>query len=250
MADRPPGPNRIMSASSDARLTERRPAIPAALLKSGVVAIARATTAEHIAAAAETIVAEGITCIEVALTTPNAVPAIASLVRRLGEHACVGAGTVLTRSQARACVDVGAQFLVAPSLVPDVVGFCVAAGVPCLPGAFTPSEVVAAWESGASAVKLFPAALGGPRYLRDLRAPLPLIPLVPTGGVRADDAAEYLGAGAVAVGVGSPLFGDALVGGGLAELAERAARFVAAIRQSRTSSDTDSSVPPALGGRG
>ena len=250
MADRPSGPNRTMGASSGGHPTERRPAIPAELLESGVVAIARATTAEHIAAAAETIVAEGITCIEIALTTPNAVPAIASLVRRLGEHACVGAGTVLTRSQARACVDVGAQFLVAPSLVPDVVGFCVAAGIACLPGAFTASEIVAAWESGASAVKLFPAALGGPGYLRDLRAPLPLIPLVPTGGVRADDAAEYLDAGAVAVGVGSPLFGDALAGGGLAELAERAARFVTTIRRARKSSGNGPLAPPALGGGG
>lgn len=237
------GSDSTTSVPPGARPAERRPAIPAKLLESGVVAIARASTAEHIAAAAETIVAEGITCIEVALTTPEAVPAIASLVRRLGEHVCVGAGTVLTRSQARACVDVGAQFLVAPSLVPDVVGFCVAAGVACLPGAFTASEAVTAWESGASAVKLFPARLGGPRYLRDLRAPLPLIPFVPTGGVRADDAAEYLDAGAVAVGVGSPLFGDALAGGLLAELAERAARFVATVRQARGRSASGQIAP-------
>jgi 2-dehydro-3-deoxyphosphogluconate aldolase/(4S)-4-hydroxy-2-oxoglutarate aldolase len=117
--------------------------------------------------------------------------------------------------------------------VPEVVDAALADGVPCLPGALTPSEVVAVWNAGAAAVKLFPASIGGAQYLRDIRAPLPDIPLIPTGGVGIDDVAGYLEAGAVAVGLGSPLFGDALTDGDLGKLAARATRLLREVSRAR-----------------
>jgi 2-dehydro-3-deoxyphosphogluconate aldolase / (4S)-4-hydroxy-2-oxoglutarate aldolase len=210
-----------------------RAALPRELTDTGVVAIARSASTARICAAVDTLLTSGITCIELTMTMPGAVDAIAMLVKQFGASACIGAGTVLTRDQARACIDAGAAFLVAPSAVPEVVDVALADGVPCLPGALTPSEVVAAWQAGAAAVKLFPASIGGARYLHDIRAPLPDIPLVPTGGVGIDDVAGYLKAGAVAVGLGSPLFGDALADGDLGELASRAARLLRAVSEAR-----------------
>jgi 2-dehydro-3-deoxyphosphogluconate aldolase/(4S)-4-hydroxy-2-oxoglutarate aldolase len=214
-------------------MTVDRPALPAQLLDTGIVAIVRASSPSWVNVAVETLVGAGITCVELTLTMPDAVAGIAALARQFGADACIGAGTVITADQARTCIDAGAAFLVAPSTVPDVVEVAVAAGVPCLPGALTPSEIVAAWRSGASAVKLFPASLGGARYLRDVRAPLPDIPLVPTGGIDIDDAAGYIAAGAIAVGLGGPLFGDALRGGDLGALAGRAAALISTVRAAR-----------------
>jgi 2-dehydro-3-deoxyphosphogluconate aldolase/(4S)-4-hydroxy-2-oxoglutarate aldolase len=210
-----------------------RAALPRELTETGVVAIARAASTARVGAAVETLVTSGITCIELTMTMPGAIEAIAMLVKQFGASACIGAGTVLTRDQARACIDAGAAFLVAPSAVPEVVDVALADGVPCLPGALTPSEVVAAWNAGAAAVKLFPASIGGAQYLRDIRAPLPDIPLIPTGGVGIDDVAGYLAAGAVAVGLGSPLFGDALTGGDLGALADRASRLLHEVSRAR-----------------
>lgn len=210
-----------------------RPALPAELTSSGVVAIVRARSTTHVPAAVEAIVAAGITCVELTLTMPDALTSLASLVSRTGSAACIGAGTVLSAEQARACLDAGAKFLVAPSAVPDVVATAVAAGVPCLPGALTPSEIVSAWRSGAAAVKLFPASVGGVRYLRDVRAPLPGIALVPTGGVAIGDVADYLSAGAIAVGLGSPLFADVFDTGDIAALTARTRQVVDAVRRAR-----------------
>jgi 2-dehydro-3-deoxyphosphogluconate aldolase/(4S)-4-hydroxy-2-oxoglutarate aldolase len=211
-----------------------RPALPAELLDTGVVAIARAATTEWFDAAADTLVAAGITCIEVTLTMPGAVSCIEKLAARLGSAACIGAGTVLTATQARACVDAGARFLVSPNVATEVIDAALADAIPCLPGALTPSEIVAAWTSGAAAVKLFPASLGGVEYLRDVRAPLPDVPLIPTGGVGLDHVADYLRAGAVAVGLGSPLFRDVLTGGDLGALAHRARELCDAVRDGRS----------------
>lgn len=212
-----------------------RPALPPKLLETRVVAIARAPSTEKVAAAIETVIGAGITCVELTLTMPDALSSIAALVKRFGDDACIGAGTVLTREQAHECIDAGAAFLVAPSLVPDVVATAIESGIPCLPGALTPSEIVAAWSSGAAAVKLFPASVGGVSYLRDVRAPLPDIPLVPTGGVAIENVADYLRAGAVAVGLGGPLFGAALRDSAdadeLTALEDRANRLVAVVRE-------------------
>jgi len=207
--------------------------LPGELLATGVVAIARAASASRIEAAVEALVGAGVTCIEVPLTTPGAVATIASLITTYGGAACVGAGTVLTTEQASACIGAGAAFLVSPSAVPEVVELAGAHGVPCMPGALAPTEIVAAWRSGAAAVKLFPASLGGARYLRDVRAPLPDILLIPTGGIAIDDVTAYIDAGAIAIGVGGPLFGDALDGGDLAALAARGRRFLVVVAEAR-----------------
>jgi 2-dehydro-3-deoxyphosphogluconate aldolase/(4S)-4-hydroxy-2-oxoglutarate aldolase len=214
-------------------MAAERTALPPELLQTGVVAIARGTSTTWVAAAAETLVTAGVTCIELTLTMPGAVESVASLVAELGAAACIGAGTVLTADQARVCIDAGAAFLVAPSAVPEVVEIALARGVPCLPGALTPSEIVAAWQAGAAAVKVFPASIGGARYLRDVRAPFPDILLIPTGGVGIDDVAGYIDAGAAAVGLGGPLFGDALDDGDLRALATRAGRLLRAVSDAR-----------------
>ena len=211
-----------------------RPQLPAQLTATGVVAIARASSANRVVAAVETLVDAGVTCLELTMTMPGAVDNIAVLVKLLGESACVGAGTVLTTRQAGECIDAGAKFIVAPSAVPEVVEFASAQGIPVLPGALTPSEILASWVAGAAAVKVFPASAVGPQYLRDVRAPLPDIPLIPTGGVTIEDVPHYLDAGAVAVGMGSPLFGDALRDDGdLSALATRAKRLLDAVRAAR-----------------
>jgi 2-dehydro-3-deoxyphosphogluconate aldolase / (4S)-4-hydroxy-2-oxoglutarate aldolase len=144
---------------------------------------------------------------------------------------------VLTAAEAVAAIDAGARYLVTPALVPEVITTGLDRGVPVLAGALTPTEILAAYTAGASAVKVFPAALGGPAYLRLVRDPLPAIPLVPTGGVRLENVGDYLAAGAIAVGTGSQLTGDALRGGDLAALAERARRLVAAVSSASSSGD-------------
>jgi 2-dehydro-3-deoxyphosphogluconate aldolase/(4S)-4-hydroxy-2-oxoglutarate aldolase len=163
----------------------------------------------------------------VTFTTPRATDAIEALRARLPGSAVLGAGTVLDGRQAREALAAGATFLVTPAPCPDVVEEAVRRGVPALPGAFTPGEVLASWRAGASAVKVFPAASGGPGHIRDLRGPFPHIPLIPTGGIGVDDAAAYLAAGAVAVGLGSALTGR-LDGSGDADALRARARALLA----------------------
>jgi len=203
------------------------------LLETGVMAILRAPTAHYVERAAEVLIDAGITCIELTLTVPGALDAVARLAQNLPSGVALGVGTVTSAQQAADALNSGAGFLVSPAICPDVQSVAAARGVPHYPGAWTPSEVLTAWQGGAAAVKLFPAASGGPGHLRRLRDPLPDVPLVPTGGVALDDVSEYLQAGAVAVGVGTPLLGDALVGGDLAALAERARRLLDAVESGR-----------------
>jgi 2-dehydro-3-deoxyphosphogluconate aldolase/(4S)-4-hydroxy-2-oxoglutarate aldolase len=184
-----------------------RPPLPAALLDTRVVAVLRGDDPARVVEAGVALSAAGITCLEVTFTTPRATDAVAELRALLPESAALGAGTVLDAGQARDALAAGATFLVSPAPCPEVVEEAVRRNVPALPGAFTPGEILAAWRSGASAVKVFPAATGGPRHIRDLRAPFPGIPLIPTGGIGIDDAAAYLAAGALAVGLGSSLTG-------------------------------------------
>lgn len=185
-----------------------RPPIPSQLAQSRIVAILRGTTSAQVVAASRALVDGGVSCLEVTLTTEGALEAISELCSTLPGSVAVGAGTVLDAAQARAAIAAGATFLVSPAVCPDVIAAGNEAGVPSLPGAFTPTEILTAWRAGAAAVKLFPAASVGPDYLKLVRGPLADIPLVPTGGVRVADAASYLRAGAVAVGLGSTLVGD------------------------------------------
>ncbi|MEU6198935.1 bifunctional 4-hydroxy-2-oxoglutarate aldolase/2-dehydro-3-deoxy-phosphogluconate aldolase [Streptomyces sp. NPDC047061] len=186
-------------------MTIPRPALTPQLADTRAMAILRSADATGLPAVARALAAGGVTCLEVTLTTAGALDAITRIRAELGGDVAVGAGTVLTRADLRDAVAAGAQFLVAPNVEPDVVRASADLGVPFYPGAWTPTEVATAWRAGAAAVKLFPASTGGPAHLRQLRAPLPEIPLVAVGGVGLDEAAGYLAAGARAVGIGNPL---------------------------------------------
>jgi 2-dehydro-3-deoxyphosphogluconate aldolase/(4S)-4-hydroxy-2-oxoglutarate aldolase len=200
-----------------------------------VVAILRAADAGRFLDVGRQLYEGGVRAIEVTLTSQGALEAFGRLREELPEDAVLGVGTVRSSADAERAVEVGATYLVAPDFRGDVVAFGVGRGVPVVPGALTPTEVVAAWGAGATAVKVFPvSAVGGAAYVKAVRAPLPEVPLVPTGGVGIDDIGAYLDAGAVAVGVGSPLLGDAgEPGGDLAGLAGRARRAVAAATRAR-----------------
>lgn len=171
---------------------------------------------------------EGIDLLEVSLTGRDALPVLERARRELGDVVALGAGTVMTAADAHSAIDAGATYLVTPGLSAGA-REGVRLGVPVLIGALTPTEVTAAMEQGASAIKLFPAQLGGPDYLRALRGPFPEVPFVPVGGIDAAAAVEYLALGAVAVGIGSPLFGDALAGGDLDALRHRAKHLRATV---------------------
>jgi 2-dehydro-3-deoxyphosphogluconate aldolase/(4S)-4-hydroxy-2-oxoglutarate aldolase len=196
-----------------------------ALRSRRLLAIIRGTDPDAAVRSALTLADEGISLIEVSLTTPDAFGVISRARAELGANVYVGAGTVITAQDASRAGDAGAGFVVTPAVVP---GLRAAAerGLPLLCGALSPTEVVTAVQQGAVAIKLFPASLGGPRYLRALRDPFPAVPFVPVGGVDADAAREYFRAGATAVGVGSPLLGDAASGGSLSDLRVRARRFL------------------------
>jgi 2-dehydro-3-deoxyphosphogluconate aldolase/(4S)-4-hydroxy-2-oxoglutarate aldolase len=202
---------------------ERLAAVP-------IVAILRAGDAGRFLEVGRVLYEGGVRAIEVTLTSEGALEAFGRLKGELAGDALLGVGTVRSVGDAELAVEAGAAYLVAPDLRADVVAWAAARDLPVVPGALTPTEVAAAWAAGATAVKVFPvSAVGGPAYLKAVRAPLPEVPLVPTGGVGIDDIGAYLDAGAVAVGIGSPLLGDAgAPGGDLRGLAERARRAVAA----------------------
>jgi 2-dehydro-3-deoxyphosphogluconate aldolase/(4S)-4-hydroxy-2-oxoglutarate aldolase len=209
-----------------------RPAIPDAIVVPGVVAIARRIDPSSIAAVAEGLLGGGVRAFELTLDDPEttALTAIADAVRRSeGTGLLVGAGTVLTLASAERAIDAGAAFLVAPHLDPEIVTWAADRGIPMLPGVATPTEALSAWRAGDAGVKVFPASALGPAFIRELRGPLPEIPLMPTGGVTVDTAAAYIEAGAVAVGLGSWLFADRSP----SSIADRARRLVEIVATAR-----------------
>ncbi|MEV6610897.1 bifunctional 4-hydroxy-2-oxoglutarate aldolase/2-dehydro-3-deoxy-phosphogluconate aldolase [Kutzneria sp. NPDC051319] len=193
------------------------------LRSTRLVGIVRGDGVGNTREAVRVLFESGVRLVEVSLTGPGALEAISSI--QAPEGCWLGAGTVRTAADASAAIAAGATFAVSPALTASVAA-CVGAGLPILAGALTPTEVESAVAAGAEAVKLFPASFGGPGYLSALRQPFPTVPFVPVGGVGVAEAEAYLAAGAIAVGVGSPLVGDAATGGDLSALAERAARFV------------------------
>jgi len=213
--------------------TPARPRPAGQLIDTGVVPILRSARAEHLPAVAETLVKAGLTCLELTLTVPGALRLLPALRAALPDDVVLGVGTVTTVAEAQAAADAGAAFLVSPALSPDVMTFATTAGLPCYPGAWTPTEVLSAWQAGATAVKLFPAATGGPGHLRRIRDPLPDIPLMPTGGIAIDQVSHYVAAGAIAVGMGSSLLGDALEGGDLSALADRSRQVLDEVARGR-----------------
>jgi 2-dehydro-3-deoxyphosphogluconate aldolase/(4S)-4-hydroxy-2-oxoglutarate aldolase len=206
-------------------------AVTEAVIRSGIVAILRAPSADSFAAIADVLVGAGITALEVTLTSRGAIEAIAGLRRQLPDSVAMGAGTVLSLDDAKAAVDAGAAFLVSPVLDVELVG---SSPVPFYPGTRTPTEIFQAHRAGSPLVKLFPASGLGPAFLRDVRGPLPDIGIMPTGGIKVEHVADWLMAGAKAVGIGSPLIGDAATGGSLTALAARARHAVSAVAFARS----------------
>ncbi len=207
----------------------------ARIAEIGIVPVVRASSPEIARLAAEAVAAGGILVVEIAMTVPGAVGVIARLAASVGDRLLVGAGTVLDAEMAAQCLDAGAQFLVSPGFDLPTVELAARRGVAMMAGALTPTEILMAWRAGSDFVKVFPCtAVGGPAYIRALRGPLPQVPLVPTGGVNVDNAADFIRAGAAALGVGGELVdAGALLAGRPAVVSEAAARLLAAVRAAR-----------------
>ncbi len=201
---------------------------------TGVIAIMRAKSPDQLIAAADAIKQGGVQVIEVTMTTPGALDVIKEATRRYGDDVLFGAGSVLDAETARSAMLAGAGFIVAPTLNPAVIALCNRYGVPVMPGCFTPTEMLTAWELGADMVKLFPAEIGGPAMVKAVLAPLPQLKIVPVGGVDLNTAADFIRAGSAALGVGSSLVNQKLLDAGdMDELTRRAAAFIEAVRQGR-----------------
>ena len=205
------------------------------IVETGLIPVVRAGSADEALRAIDAIKEGGVSVLEITMTVPGAVRAIEEVVNRYGSEAIVGAGTVLDAETARACILAGAQFIVSPTVNHDTIACCRRYSIPVLPGALTPSEVLDAWTSGADFVKVFPAnALGGASYIKSLKAPLPQVELVPTGGVSLKTAADFIKAGSSALGVGADLVDIAALREGRSGLiTERARQFVEIVKEAR-----------------
>ncbi len=202
--------------------------------ETGVVAIIRAQSSDQLISAAKAIAAGGVRVIEVTMTTPGALEVISSAGESLGDDVIFGAGSVLDPETARAAILAGADFIVGPTLNHSMVALCRRYSIPVIPGCFSPTEMVSAWEAGADMVKLFPADIGGPRMIRAVRAPLPQLEIIPVGGVNLDTASEFIRMGAAALGVGSSLVNQKLLeDNDMEELSKRAAAFIACVEEGR-----------------
>ncbi len=203
------------------------------ILDVGIVPVLRASSAKLAMAAAEAICAGGIPIIEVTMTVPKAVDVIAQLASSIGSDVLIGAGTVLSAEDARRCIGAGAEFIVSPAFDAETVKLVNQENRLMMAGGLTPTEVVTAWKAGSDFVKVFPCGnVGGPKYIKSLKAPLPQIPLVPTGGVTLTTAAAFIRAGAAALGIGSELISEAaLTSGDFGQITRTAEEFVAIVRE-------------------
>jgi 2-dehydro-3-deoxyphosphogluconate aldolase/(4S)-4-hydroxy-2-oxoglutarate aldolase len=203
----------------------------------GVVPVVRAASPEEAIQVVEAIKTGGLAILEITMTVPRAVKVIEEVASRYGDEVLVGAGTVLDPETARDCILAGARFVVSPSLNVRTIEFCQQSSIAVFPGALTPTEVVTAWQAGADAVKVFPCgAVGGAKYLASLKAPLPQIEMIPTGGVSLSTAAGFIAAGAFALGVGADLVDLAAIRAGEPEkVAQAASAYVAAVKDARRS---------------
>ena len=203
------------------------------LRDAGVIGIIRVATAQDLIRIARALNEGGLSCLEITMTTPGALRAIEEARGELPD-VVMGAGTVLDAATARQAILAGAQFLVTPTVAMDVVEVAHRYGVPVIPGAMTPTEILTAWEAGADMVKVFPANILGPAYFKAVHGPLPQIPLVPTGGITADNAGEFIRAGAALVCAGGWLVDKEAVAVGKVEvLRDKARRLVAAVQEAR-----------------
>jgi 2-dehydro-3-deoxyphosphogluconate aldolase/(4S)-4-hydroxy-2-oxoglutarate aldolase len=202
------------------------------LTDPGIIAIVRAQRAAQVVPMFEALIAGGVKAIEITMTTPNALAGISEAREKIGERAVIGVGTVLDAETCRAAAAAGAEFVVTPICRTELVAVAHAAGCPIMLGAYTPTEAQAAHEAGADFIKIFPADTLGPGYMKALRAPLPHLRIVPTGGVDVPNVAEFLKAGCAALGVGSALVSAKILqAADWPELTRRAAAFVNAARQ-------------------
>src|SRR5437879_743309 len=205
------------------------------IIEIGIVPVVRASSAGEARVAADAVCQGGIPIVEITMTVPGAVDVIRELVKNCSSDVLIGAGTVLNPEAARRCLDAGAQFLVSPGLNLKTVELAVREGKLIMAGALTPTEVITAWDAGADFVKIFPCGqVGGAKYIKALKGPLPQIPLVPTGGVNLNTAVEFIEAGAAALGIGGELVrADALKSGKPEVIVENARKYLAIVKQAR-----------------
>jgi len=200
----------------------------------GVVAVIRLQDSSKLRAVVDALAAGGVKALEITMTVPRAIELIGEIAPTLPPDFVIGAGTVVDPDTAHAAILAGARFIVGPVLRPAVIEVCHRYDVAVMPGCFSPTEILTAWEAGADVVKVFPATALGPSYFKDIRGPLPRLKLMPTGGVTLDNAGDWIRAGAVAIGVGTALVDVKLVAAGdFAAITERARRFVDAVRAAR-----------------
>ncbi len=204
------------------------------ITESGCVAVVRAPSSEQLVDVARALQKGGITAIEITMTTPNAIDVIREVSRELGEDVVTGVGSALDAETARAAILAGAEFVVAPVLDPETITMAHRYDKVCVPGAYTPTEILAAWSAGADVVKVFPASIGGPKAFKAIKGPLPQVKLSPTGGVNLQTAGDFIRAGAEFLGVGSALVAkDALARGDMDWITETARKFVEEVRKAR-----------------
>ncbi len=204
------------------------------ILKGGIVAVVRSESSDSLVKVVEALAEGGVTAAEITFTVPDAVEVIRQVRRTVGDAVVLGAGTVLDPETARAALLAGAEYIVSPIVNLEVIRLCRRYDKAVMPGAFTPTEVVTAWEAGADIVKIFPSDVGGPNYLRALRGPLPQVRLMPTGGVDLSTAEAFLKAGASCLGVGGALVeAKAIAAGDFAHIRELARQFAAIIARTR-----------------
>ena len=211
------------------------PEIVRSIEAAGVVAVIRLKDPEKLRAVVDAIGEGGITALEVTMTVPGAVELIRQLAPTLPSGFVLGAGTVLDADTAARVIDAGARFIVSPVSRPAIITAAHAAGVPAMPGCFTPTEILDAWDAGADVVKVFPATSLGPSFFKDVRGPLPHVKLMPTGGVTLDNAGDWIRAGAVAVGIGTALLdAAAIASSNYGLLRANAERVVANVKSARS----------------
>jgi 2-dehydro-3-deoxyphosphogluconate aldolase / (4S)-4-hydroxy-2-oxoglutarate aldolase len=207
-----------------------------ALKESGVVAVIRADRADDLIDVGRALRQGGVKFIEITLTVPGALGVIETATAALrSEEVYIGAGTVLDAETARLAILAGASYVVSPAFRPDVIATCKRYGVPVMPGAMTPTEVLNAWEAGADVIKIFPAGVGGPPFFKDLKSPLPFVELMPTGAVSRQTAPQFIKAGACAVGVGGELVGKPLIEArDFATITRNAKDFIAIVAEAKS----------------
>ena len=205
------------------------------VLEIGIVPVVRAASGQQAIQAAEAVCAGGIPIVELTMTVPGAIDVIAQLVKSMGREVLIGAGTVLDADTAQHCLDAGAQFLVSPGTDVPTIQLAKQKSILIMAGALTPTEVITAWKAGSDFVKIFPCGtVGGAKYIKALKAPLPQVPMVPTGGVNLETAADFLRAGASALGIGGELISaSALKSGNVSAITDLARQYVSIVKKMR-----------------